>query len=125
MLDTWLQGQRVRIAPNHTQQNFDRSDREREAQLKSNQHQGAVGIQRLNFVSFAEALVPNSRSEHPAHHGESKKQPLPHSVKIPQKLLDERISAPSPVCLSPASHPSALPALARRLVKTTILYYII
>ena len=61
----------------------------------------------------------------PAHHGESKRQPLPHSMKTPNQHLEEPTSAPSPVCTSPASRPSALPAPSTKRVKTIILYYII
>ena len=105
-----LQGQSVRIAPSHTQQNYVRIDRERDAHLRTNKQEGPGTVQRPTFVGATESPVVHNRPELPAHHDDFKKQPLPPSVKTPQQHLDERTSSPLPACSSPASRPSALQA---------------
>ena len=105
-----LQGQSVRIAPSHTQQNYVRIDRERDAQLRTNEQQGPGAVQRPTFVGATESPMVHNRPERPAHHDDCKKQPPPPLAKTPQQHLDELTSSPLPACSSPATSPGALRA---------------
>ena len=105
-----LQGQSVRIAPSHTQQNYVRIDRERDAHIRTNERQGPGTVQRPTFVGATESPVVHIPPERPAHHDDLKKQPLPPFAKTPQQHLDERTSSPLPACSSQATCPSALQA---------------
>ena len=105
-----LQGQSVRIAPSHTQQNYVRIDRERDAHLRTNEQQGPGAVQRPTFVGATESPMVHNRPERPAHHDDCKKQPLPPLAKTPQQHLDELTSSPLSACSSPATRPGALRA---------------
>ena len=106
-----LQGQSARVVPIPPQPSCGRSDRVRETHPRTNQTQGAGGVQKPTVAVTAEFPMAHNFPVHAVHDGKTNEECFSDPENILQTNTSVQTSRPTHVRPSPTSRPGALPAL--------------